>query len=262
MALLAARSVSVDFPIYHDGSRSLKKSLLALASGGNIGRDVKNRLAVRALNDVSFELNAGQRLGIMGHNGSGKTTLLKVLAGVYEPTHGMIVREGQLASLLDPTAGLNPDISGRENIVLIGMFLGQSAAAMRLSIDDIAAFSQLGAFLDMPVRTYSAGMRVRLGFAIATSLRPDILVMDEWLGAGDARFIDAAQKRITGMVESTSILVLASHSPQLLRQWCNLGLWLHEGKVAHLSDIDSTIKAYEESLGRPAITPTPSPAAV
>lgn len=249
MARLSLRDVSVEFPIYQGGSRSLKKALIATSTQGNLGRDTHDRINVHALSHIALEIKHGDRLGIIGANGAGKSTLLKVLAGIYEPTGGQIFALGRVSALLDVSVGLNMEATGRENIILRGMFMGIHPATMREHIDDIAEFTELGPYLDMPVRTYSAGMMVRLSFAISTTVLPEILIMDEWLSAGDARFLDKAHRRLARFVHGSTILVLASHSLDLVKEWCNRGLLLEKGHVRVLGTVDEAISAYRQLNG-------------
>src|ERR1700722_2817634 len=186
---LHARALSVDFPLYQGSSRSLKKSLFATTLQGNIARDALDRITVRALDELNFDFEEGDRVALIGANGAGKTTLLKVLAGIYEPTRGRLIASGGVSALLDASVGLNTDATGRENIILRGMYMGIHPREMRDRVEDVATFTELGNYLDMPVRTYSAGMNIRLAFAISTCIPPQILLMDEWLSAGDARFL-------------------------------------------------------------------------
>jgi ABC-type polysaccharide/polyol phosphate transport system ATPase subunit len=248
MASLRLRNLSVEFPVYQGGSQSLKKMLVAATTQGNLARDAMDRINVRALNDVTLDIEDGDRLGLIGPNGAGKTTLLRILAGIYHPTRGQVYSSGKVSALLDVSVGLNPEATGRENIILRGMYMDIHPREMRLRIDEIAEFTELGPYLDMPTRTYSAGMMVRLGFAVSTCIPPEILLMDEWLSAGDASFLDKAQRRMEKFVGSSSILVLASHSTDLLRRWCNRGLLLQQGRIATQGDIEEVLEAYAGSL--------------
>jgi ABC-type polysaccharide/polyol phosphate transport system ATPase subunit len=246
MSFLRLRNISVEFPIYQGSSRSLKKALLATSTRGNLAKDGLDRISVRALDGVSFDVENGDRLALIGPNGAGKTTLLKLLAGVFEPTQGSFASSGRVSSLLDTSVGLQSDATGRENIILRGMFMGLRPREMRDMAPEIAEFTELGHYLDMPVRTYSAGMMIRLAFAIATCVPPDILIMDEWLTAGDAKFLEKAQRRIEGYVRASSILVLASHSMALVEQWCNRGILLDHGHVAVIGSAKDAISAYQK----------------
>jgi len=245
MAFLRLRNVSIDFPMYQRSSRSLKKLLVATTTQGNLARDATDRINVRALNDITLDVKDGERIGLIGANAAGKTTLLRVLAGIYPPTRGQVYSTGRISALLEVSVGLNPDATGRENIILRGMYMNIHPREMRERIDEIA---ELGPYLDMPARTYSSGMMVRLGFAVSTCIHPEIPLMDEWLSAGDARFLAKAQQRMEKFVGSSSILVLASHSQDLLRKWCNRGLLLREGRVVTYGSIDDVIAAYRDTL--------------
>jgi ABC-type polysaccharide/polyol phosphate transport system ATPase subunit len=248
VSFLRLRNVSVEFPIYQGSSRSLKKVLLATSTRGNLGRDSADRINVRALSDINLEIADSDRVGIVGLNGAGKTTLLKVLAGVYEPTRGQFSSSGRVSSLLDIQVGLNGDATGRENILLRGMYMGIHPRAMRAQAAAVAEFTELADYLDMPVRTYSAGMMVRLAFAISTCIPPDILIMDEWLSAGDAQFLEKAERRIEDFVRASSILVIASHSLELIERWCKRGILLHQGRVLATGPIEEILAAFRRLI--------------
>jgi len=244
MHFLRLRNVSVEFPVYHGGSRSLKKLMFASSTHGNIARDAFDQITVRALADVTLDIVDGDRVGLIGANGAGKSTLLKVLAGIYHPTRGTVHGSGKRSALLHPTLGFNPDATGRENIVLRGMYMDIHPRRMRTKIDEIVQFAEIGPYIDMPVRTYSDGMMIRLGFAISTCIPPEILLMDEWLSTFDTQFLDKAQKRMEEFVGSSSIMVLASHAVPLLQKWCNRGVLLQKGRVAAVGDIMHVIAVY------------------
>jgi ABC-type polysaccharide/polyol phosphate transport system ATPase subunit len=244
-AQLCLRDVSVEFPIYSGGSRSLKKMLLHSTTQGNLARDASDRITVMALNGITLDINHGDRLAIIGANGAGKSTLLKVLAGIYAPTGGRMHAEGRVSALLTASVGLNPDATGRENIIIRGMYMDVHPRDMRAHVDEIAEFTELGSFIDMPVRTYSSGMMVRLCFAVATSLRPEILLMDEWLAAGDAAFLHKARQRMEEFVAGTSILVLASHAMPLLEEWCNRAILLDQGRIIASGGVKEIATIYQ-----------------
>ncbi len=239
--------VSVYFPLYHGSNRSLKKTVMAAASG-RLGKDKQSRVVVQALRDISFTLTSGDRLGLIGLNGAGKTTLLRTLAGIYEPVTGRMRVQGSLSALLDANLGMNLDLTGRENILLRGLYNGMSRPAIQRMEEDVATFSELGDFLDLPVRTYSAGMLVRLGFAMATTIRPQILLMDEWLVVGDAEFREKAQGRLEEMVRGAEILVLSTHETTIVQNWCTRVLWLDQGRIVHDGSPDDVLASY---LGHP-----------
>lgn len=244
MALIEFENATVEFAIYNASSRSLKKQLLQIATGGQIGADERGRVVVRALEDLSFSMRNGDRVGLLGHNGAGKSTLLRVLSGVYEPSAGSARIEGKVGSLIDISLGIDHEATGRENIYTRGALLGMTRATMRQHIDDIIEFSELGGFIDMPLRTYSTGMHLRLVFAVSTILRPDILLMDEWLSVGDEGFRHRAEARLTSMIEATQILVLASHSRELIMNTCNRVIWLEHGKIKMIGDPETVTNAY------------------
>jgi len=230
MTHLSSFNISVDFPLYHSDNRSLKKSVLGVAAG-RFGVDRNRRPVVQALRDISFTLRSGDRLGLIGTNGSGKTTLLRALSGIYQPTCGTLSIEGRLTSLLESTQGMNMDLTGRENIRLRGLFLGMSGPDSARLESDVETFAKIGEFIDLPVRNYSSGMIVRLAFAMATAAQPEILLMDEWIMAGDTAFLEKAKRRVEAMVQHADILVLASHSSAIIAQWCNRVIWLEQGKI-------------------------------
>ena len=228
---ISARQLTVEFPIFENSHRSLKKKVLHLTTGGTIGNDAGNHPVVCALDALDFEFKDGDRVGLVGHNGSGKTTLLRVLSGIYSPTRGQLKIKGKTASLLDVSTGVDPDATGFENIYLRGIMNGFKPSMIRSKIDEIADFTELGEYLNLPVRTYSSGMMLRLTFAISTSIQADILLMDEWLSVGDADFREKAAKRLKALVDNASILVIASHNPELIDNVCNKKLQLEHGKI-------------------------------
>lgn len=230
MALISLQNVSVSFPIYGAGASSLRNTLAASVTGGRLGKET-GVTVVQALRDVSFELRSGDRLGLVGHNGAGKSTLLRTLAGVYEPTSGSFTRQGTVSSLIDPVLGIEVDATGIENIMLRGLVMGMSRKQVDKLTQDICEFSGLGEYVNMPVRTYSTGMLMRLAFSISTSIQSDILLMDEWLSVGDAEFTEKAEKRMREVVTKSGILVLASHSPDLIAKECNRVIHLEHGRI-------------------------------
>ena len=241
---LGVDSVTVDFPIYNANLRSIKNQFIYHGTGGRVGRDAANRLSVRALDDVSLRFEHGDRVGILGHNGAGKTTLLRVMAGVYEPVQGQVSRQGRLASLLNVSLGIDNESTGYENIVSRGLLLGLSPDEIQQRTAEIAEFTELGDYLAMPAHTYSAGMRLRLGFAVCTCFEPEILLMDEWLGVGDRTFVEKARRRVDEFVERAGILVLASQNTALLKRVCEKGVLLEGGRVKATGPIDDVVESY------------------
>jgi lipopolysaccharide transport system ATP-binding protein len=230
-ASIVAQDVVVDFPVFTTAHRSLKNVMLHATTGGRLAPQSGRRVTVRALDNVSFAIEPGERVGLVGHNGSGKTTLLRVLAGTYEPVQGSLHVRGRVASLLDISLGIDPEVSGYDNILLRGVMMGLKPREIRSRLNEIAAFTGLGEYLAMPVRTYSSGMQMRLAFAVSTSIAADILLIDEWLSVGDAAFNEKASKRLDHLVEQSAILVVASHSEELIRRMCNRVIHLEHGRV-------------------------------
>ncbi len=231
MASINFNNVSVDFPVYNANGRSIKKKLIQVATGGQLGEDVQGRVIVKALEGLSFSLKDGDRVGLLGHNGAGKSTLLRLLSGVYEPSSGTAEIQGQIGSLIDISLGIDQEATGRENIYLRGGLLGLTKSQITKQLDEIIEFSELGGFVDMPVRTYSSGMHLRLAFSVSTIMRPEILLMDEWLSVGDENFKRKAEERMFELVKSTNILVIASHSKELICNLCDRAIWLEHGKI-------------------------------
>lgn len=232
MARISLQNVSVHFPIYGAGANSLKKTVAASVSGGRFGKET-GFTVVQGLRDINLELKNGDRVGLIGHNGAGKSTLLRTLAGVYSPAAGTLIREGRVASLIDPGLGIEADATGYENITLRGLVMGLSKREIDRLAPSICEFSGLNDYLAMPVRTYSTGMAMRLAFAISTSVQADILLMDEWLSVSDAEFRAKAEKRMKEMITGAGILVLASHSPKLLEKECNMIVHLDQGRIVN-----------------------------
>ena len=241
------KNVTIDIPIF-DTNRSLRKSFYNYVGklGGEIQQSSRKHLFVRALNDVSFCLEEGDRLGLIGHNGAGKSTLLNVLAGIYMPHSGSVHTCGSVTPLFNLSLGLDPDDTGYASIYTIGMFYGLTRKEIDAKREDIIAFSELGEYIHSPARTYSTGMLLRLSFAIVTSLNPQILLMDEGISAGDASFAEKAEKRLENFYKKINILVLASHSDALIKQLCNKVLLLERGKILKLGAVDEVMDFYRE----------------
>jgi ABC-type polysaccharide/polyol phosphate transport system ATPase subunit len=258
MARVVLENVRVDFPIYGT-QRNLRKILLDRAAGGLIQHQGKkqDRVVVEALVGVSMTLEDGDRVGLIGHNGSGKSTLLKVLAGIYEPIEGRLLVEGRVTPLFDMMPGLDAEDSGYENIITCGLLLGLSRDEIESKIPDVEEFCELGEYLALPVRTYSAGMMTRLGFALVTALDPGVLLMDEGIGAGDARFAERAEKRLNEFVGRSQIVVLASHSHAMIKSICNKAALLQAGRLVALGPVDEVLEQYDVIVHGPR-RPIPS----
>ena len=246
MSYIELEGATVEYPILTQASRKLSRQLIRVATGGQLDRAESGRISVRALDDLTFRLNPGDRVGLIGHNGSGKSTMLKLLAGIYWPTSGTIRREGVVGSLLDIALGMSPDATGRENIYLRGALQGLSRKEISALVPGIIEFSELGDFIELPMRTYSSGMLLRLAFSVATVLSPDILLMDEWLAVGDEAFQSKAEKRLHEVVARTKIMVIASHSEGLIRSQCNRVIYLEGGSLVADGKPDDVLPLYFE----------------
>jgi ABC-2 type transport system ATP-binding protein/lipopolysaccharide transport system ATP-binding protein len=251
MAYIALRQASVEIPVYASGNNSLKTVLLRRAVGGRFGKAGSN-LTINALVDIDLDLKDGDRLGLVGHNGSGKTTLLRVMAGVYPPTRGQVRTEGRVSPMFDISLGMSPDATGIENLRICGALWGLSRREIEAGIDDVAEFTELGEYISIPVRTYSAGMLLRLSFAIATLRQPEILLLDEVIGVGDASFMSKAQARLHRIASRSQILVVSSHSDDIVRALCNRAVWLNQGQIAASGEVDDVLAAYNASVRRAA----------
>ncbi len=235
MARIRLDDVCIDLPVFGAHSRSLKNRIISAATGGRLAKE-SGVTCVRALSHVNLELRPGDRVGLWGHNGAGKTTLLRVLAGAYAPTHGRVEIEGTVTSLIDLALGMELEATGYENIALRLMMMGRDPRFAQRITEEVETFSGLGEFLDLPIRTYSSGMLMRLAFAISTAVEPEILLMDEWLSVGDEEFVAKAEVRLERLLECTQILVVASHSRELLERRCNRVLRLEHGEVNEAVD--------------------------
>jgi lipopolysaccharide transport system ATP-binding protein len=248
MANIDIRGLTIQFPVFGADQRSLKRHITATV-GGVLGRKGPTSAPlVTALKNVTLQLKEGDRLGLVGHNGAGKTTLLRTIAGAYAPDEGVVEVNGKVASLLDLMTGMDPFATGLENIKLRGLVMGLSNKQVKERTEEIADFTELGPFLGMPVKTYSSGMIARLAFGITTAVDADVLLMDEWLGVGDASFRDKAQQRLLRVVEGATIFVFASHDFGMIRTMCNKFMGVAGGRSTGVMPIDQ-LDAY---LAQPA----------
>jgi ABC-type polysaccharide/polyol phosphate transport system ATPase subunit len=262
MAALILQDVHVDFPIY-GSHRSLRKVLFERATGGFIQRGRKqDRVVVKALNGVSLTLKDGDRLGLIGHNGAGKSTILRVMAGVYQPVSGQVFAEGRITPLFDTMPGLDGEDTGYENIITAGLLLGMTREEIERRIPEIEEFSELGEYLSLPVRTYSSGMVTRLGFSVATAIEPGILLMDEGIGMGDARFTERATQRMNDFIGRSRIMVLASHSEGMLRATCNVAALMQAGRLLKFGGVQEVLDQYYALVhAAPTVAAPPADAA-
>jgi ABC-type polysaccharide/polyol phosphate transport system ATPase subunit len=243
MSSIEVSHAHLDYPLIGIGSQSLKKRILGAATGGLIssGDTVP---VVRALRDISFSLKEGDRLGLIGHNGAGKSTLLKLLAGIYQPTFGSVLVKGRVVSTLNISLGMEPEATGLENIIIRALLHGMKRSEIDSKLDEIAKFTELGQYLNMPVRIYSSGMATRLAFATITAMDSDILLMDEVIGTGDAAFMDKAEQRLNEFMNRSKIIVLASHSDNVIKKFCNKALLIERGQIISAGDPDHVIATY------------------
>lgn len=237
---LELKNVSIKFNLSKEKVDSLKVYVIKL-----LKRELKYN-EFWALKDISFSLEKGDRLGVLGLNGAGKSTLMKVVAGVYKPTEGEVVRRGKIAPLIELGAGFNMEYTGRENIFLYGSVLGYSKAFLKEKYDEIVEFSELGEFIDVPMKNYSSGMRSRLGFAIATIVCPDILILDEVLSVGDAKFRKKSEAKIMKMFDEGVTVLFVSHSVAQVERLCNKAILLEKGRIIAQGDVLDVTKIYRE----------------
>lgn len=250
-ASITLENVSVNFPIYNLHSRSLKKRFIRLTTGGKLNNSDEHKcIVIKALDNITFHLKHGDRVALIGHNGAGKSTLLRVLAQIYEPSEGSITVNGKISTLLELMLGMDPESTGYENIVTRGLLLGLSKKEILAKIDQIAEFTELGDYLSVPIRTYSSGMQLRLAFGVATCTSPEILLLDEVVGAGDASFMNKAHNKLNEFIEQSSIMVLASHSTDTVRKICNKGIVMEAGTLKYFGDIENALQFYNDQNTR------------
>lgn len=254
-------NIAIDFPIYDVRKRSLKHSLLIDrikqaktrlipgTVGGEIAQDAGGKVIIRALNGVTFSIGDGERVGIVGHNGAGKSTLLRVIAGIYQPIIGTIDVDGNPMPMFSMSEGVDPDSTGLEMIVMRGVMLGLKREQIEELSDEVVEFAELGDYIHLPIRTYSAGMLVRLAFAIATSVTPEILIMDELIGAGDTAFLERANRRIEEFVGKAGIMLLASHDTGIISTWCERVMIMNRGRIIMDGPTEEVVAAYMAGEG-------------
>jgi ABC-type polysaccharide/polyol phosphate transport system ATPase subunit len=234
MAKIEFDNVSLRYPIYGSHGMSLRSHLMRVATGGNIEQDSRTTV-ITALKDVSFTLKDGDAVGLIGHNGAGKSTLLRTMAGIYPPSSGQVLREGKTATVFEIGAGMDHELSGYDNIIHLGMMMGLSYREAKALTPDIEEFTELGDFLQLPIRTYSSGMTMRLMFAVATAVTPEILLLDEMFSTGDAGFREKSQTRIHKIIDNAKIFVFASHDMTLIKNYCNRVFRLEHGNLEEIS---------------------------
>lgn len=244
MVKIVLEDVHVDFPLLQQDQRSLKRLISAPLKPMRIAVDTRERPILRALKGINLTLGEGDRVAVVGPNGAGKSTLLRVLAGIYPPTSGRAIIEGRIGALLTVGLGMRDDVSGFENIEFCLLLLGVPSAEINQKREEIVAFAGLGEFIHLHVGAYSAGMRTKLAFAVATSIDPEILILDEVFGTGDAAFVRKAEERMTDLIQRSRILVFASHAPALVERFCSKAIWVEGGLIKDYGDARSVCEAY------------------
>jgi ABC-type polysaccharide/polyol phosphate transport system ATPase subunit len=247
MSRITLSNVNVHYPVLQDHYKSIRRAVLRRLSGGKLYGEDSGLHVVHALKDISFEAKDGDRIALVGRNGAGKSTLLKTISGFILPDSGALSVEGSITSLFSVNGGMDIERTGIDNVFLMGRLLGMRRTEMEKHLADIEDFSELGSFLRMPVRSYSDGMKVRLGVAVVTCIHPDILVLDEAIGAGDAHFIEKATQRAKKLYERASIIVMASHDPGILQHLCNKALWLDHGNIVKAGPVSEVVEAYTKA---------------
>ncbi|MCF2134720.1 MULTISPECIES: ABC transporter ATP-binding protein [Burkholderiaceae] len=249
MAYIELRGATLDLPIYDVQGRSLKKKLMRIGRRNSIAENHDGVIVVRALDNIDLRLESGDRVGLIGHNGAGKSTLLRMMAGIYAPTQGQVVTDGKTVPLLDINLGMDENSTGMQNIRLRGLLLGMSDQEIRTKQQSIAEFCELGDYLDLPLRTYSSGMRMRLAFAVSTAVDAEILLLDEVMGVGDASFMHKAEQRLADFHSRAEIVVFAMHANSAIRRVCNKALWMERGHVRAFGPVEEVVNAYEQQIG-------------
>lgn len=234
MAFVKINKVSLDFPIYNTKTLSLRHNLLRLSTGGRISSEAGKTTVVRALDDINLDIKDGDSVGLIGHNGSGKSTLLRLLAGIYSPTAGNISKSGKVTTVFELGAGIDPELTGKENILRVAMLQGADFHQAHNLLDEVTDFCGLGDFINLPVRVYSSGMTMRLMFGVATSVMPEIFLVDEMISTGDSEFQDKALQRMKDISKASKIFVLASHDRDMINTMCNKIIRLEHGKIVEV----------------------------
>ncbi len=246
MSTVSLKNVSLEFPIFNAQKLSLR-NVIVDTLGGVFDRQKNSVPIVRALDNISFNTEPGDRIGLIGHNGSGKSTLLRLLAGIYYPTSGAMKIDGSISTLFGTAVGLNEEMTGNENLFLSSLIFTGNYKKTKDSLEKLALFTELGNYLQLPIRTYSEGMKMRIGFAAATNFSPDILLIDEVFGAGDKHFAEKSSKRVEDLIHGSNTLFFASHSNDLIKKFCNKAIWMSKGKVVEFDKIEKVLKKYNST---------------
>ncbi len=251
MPHLELHNVSLDYPIYNLDARSLTQSISTIAgTGGLLRSDGKQRTSVLALDQISLRLDAGDRLAVLGHNGAGKSTLLKVMSGFYRPTTGHIVRQGRVSAMLSMASGMRQNLTGRENARLVLQLNGYTGEQLEAKLIEIESLSELGGFFELPLSRLSSGMMMRLAFTLSTNLEPEILLLDEWVGAGDMAFVEKARQRMSELLEKSTIVVYTTHSIAMAQSFCTSAICLDGGRLVHQGSVEEVAEFYTKRMMR------------
>ena len=250
MSSIELQNVTLQYPVYTARSKSLRNQIVRLSTGGRLEQEIGRIVLVTALQDVSLTINPGDRVGLLGHNGAGKSTMLKVMSGIFEPTLGRVVTEGSITNFFEIGAGMDAELNGYENICRMGMQRGLSLKESQKLIPLVEDFAELGEYMSLPIRSYSSGMNARLAFAIATAQSPDILLIDEVFGAGDATFQNKARAKLDQVLEEAKVLVLATHSTPLIEQLCSKVILLSHGTLISFGDTETVLEQYKELVAK------------
>jgi ABC-type polysaccharide/polyol phosphate transport system ATPase subunit len=247
MSTISLKNVSLEFPIFNAQKLSLRNAIIDTL-GGSFTKQKNSIPIVKALDGISFETAPGDRIGLIGHNGSGKSTLLRLLSGIYSLTSGSMKIEGSISTLFGTAVGLNEEMTGNENLFLSSLIFTGDYKKTKDSLEELALFTELGNYLQLPMRTYSEGMKMRIGFAAATNFSPDILLIDEVFGAGDKSFSEKSSKRVETLIHGSNTLFFASHSDDLIKKFCNKAIWMSKGKIVEFDKVQKVLKKYNSTI--------------
>lgn len=250
MTHIKLRNIDLTIPVFDVTNRSLKRKILSVASRRRFGSDGSGQIHINVLKNFSLEINEGDRIAVLGRNGAGKTSFLRLLNGVYPPTNGSLDVSGKVNSLIDISLGINENSTGRENIFLRGALIGMSRDDIVEKMEEIINWADLESFIDLPLRTYSTGMQLRLAFSIATLIVPEILILDEWLSVGDAEFAQKAEKRTHELIHQSQIFIVATHSEHVARNFCNRAIWVDGGEIVMDGPSDIVADKYFNNTDR------------
>lgn len=244
-ATISLKNLSLHFPIFNAHKFSLRNTIVNKL-GGHLANGDGALKIVEALKNISFDAHVGDRIGLIGHNGSGKSTLMRTIAGIYAPTSGTLKVKGHISTLFGTAICTNEEMTGDENLFLGSLIFGRSYKKAKESMNSLREFTDLGDYLNLPMRTYSDGMKVRVGFAVATNFEPDILLIDEIFGAGDKEFAQKSEQRIEQLIEKSNTFLFASHSDDLIKRFCNKAILMSHGELKAFGTVDDVLKIYHQ----------------